>query len=206
MFLNCHTWFSFKYGTMSAEKLFDEAKRCNVRKLIITEINNTASYIEILRIIDERKDEFPLEIALGMEFREDNILQFIAIAKNNVGFEKINRYRSYLNNEKLKSQAIAPVIEETFIVYPFLKVHPERLRENEYIGVRGSQLTKFVLNKEFASFSHKFVILHPVTFADKQGFNVHRLCRAIDLNTLLSKLDPTQQAQEDEGDHLSERL
>ncbi|HKZ37072.1 MAG TPA: DNA polymerase III subunit alpha [Chryseolinea sp.] len=198
MFLNCHTWFSFKYGTMSPEKVFDEAKRCNVRKLIITEINNTASYIEMLRVIDERKNEFPLEIALGMEFREGNALQFIAIAKTNVGFENINRYRSRLNNEKLKAPAIAPVIEETFIVYPLLKVHPESLKENEYIGVRASQLTKFVLNKEFASFSHKFVILHPVTFADKQGFNIHRLCRAIDLNTLLSKLDPAQQAQEDE--------
>jgi DNA polymerase-3 subunit alpha len=90
------------------------------------------------------------------------------------------------------------VIEETFIVYPLLKVHPERLRENEYIGVRASQLTRFALNKDFARFNDKFVILHPVTFADKQGFNIHRLCRAIDLNTLLSKLDPTQQAQEDE--------
>ena len=198
MYLNCHTWFSFKYGTLSAERLFDEAARCNVHKLVITEINNTASYIELLRVIDERKNEFQLEIALGMEFREDNVVQFISIAKNNIGFEKINRYRSHLNNEKLKCPATAPFIEETFIIYPLLKVHPEQLRDKEYIGVRASQLTKFMLNKEFASFKDKFVILHPITFADKQGFNVHRLSRAIDLNTLLSKLSPLQQAQEDE--------
>src|SRR5688500_345271 len=122
MFLNCHTWFSFKYGTMSAEKLFEEAKRCNVHKLVVTEINYTSSYIDLLRVINERKDEFQLSIVLGMEFRQNHLLQFIAIAKNNFGFEKINRYRSYLNNEKQAVPERAPAIEETFIIYTLGKI------------------------------------------------------------------------------------
>ncbi len=48
MFLNCHTHFSFKYGTLSINHLVEEAKKHHVKKIALTEINNTASYIEVL--------------------------------------------------------------------------------------------------------------------------------------------------------------
>jgi len=198
VYLNCHTWFSFKYGTLSVDALFDEAKRYGVHKLVLTEINNTASYIEMLRIIAERKNDYDLEIALGMEFREDHALQFIALARNNRGFENINRYRSHLNNQGQKAPARAPEIEETYILYPWGAILPEVLRPEEFIGVRASQLNKFVTCREFGLYKERFVALHPVTFAGKRGYNIHRLLRAIDHNTLLSKLAVHQQAQPDE--------
>jgi DNA polymerase-3 subunit alpha len=40
----------------------------------------------------------------------------------------------------------------------------------------------------------QMVILQPVTFFDKIGYNIHRLLRAIDKNILLSKLNPDSQA------------
>ena len=57
MFLNCHTAFSFKYGTMPVQVLLNEAKRCGVHKLALTEINNVSSYIEMLRICRENRAE-----------------------------------------------------------------------------------------------------------------------------------------------------
>jgi DNA polymerase-3 subunit alpha len=45
---------------------------------------------------------------------------------------------------------------------------------------------------------HKLVLLHPVTFRDKKDFNAHRLLRAIDNNTLLSKLPASEQTSEQE--------
>ena len=53
MYLNCHTAFSFKYGTLQVHDLFNEARRCDVHKLVLTEINNTSSYIEMLRLCAE---------------------------------------------------------------------------------------------------------------------------------------------------------
>src|SRR5882762_573653 len=100
MYLNCHTWFSFKYGTLSPDKLFEEAKKYGVKKLVVTEINNTCSYVEMLRICQERKKEHELEIAVGVEFRQENKLLYVLIAKNNEGFEEINRFLSYHNGEK----------------------------------------------------------------------------------------------------------
>ncbi|HEY8935757.1 MAG TPA: PHP domain-containing protein, partial [Cyclobacteriaceae bacterium] len=78
MYLNCHTWFSFNYGSISPEELFDEAKRCGIHKLIITEINNTSSYVEMLRLCAEKKHEYELEIATGIEFRKENHLLYVA--------------------------------------------------------------------------------------------------------------------------------
>jgi DNA-directed DNA polymerase III PolC len=206
MFLNCHTAFSFKYGTLPIDGLFDEARRCGVRKLILTEINNTASYIEMLRFCEERRPGSPLagdrayelEIAVGIEFRQDHELLYIAIAQNNNGFEKINRFLSYYNREEKKLPERAPEIESTFIIYPFGRTNPELLRQNEFIGVRKHQLNHFALYNARKEWPEKFVILHPVTFTSKTDYNVHRLLRAIDNNTLLSKLPPHQQAHPEE--------
>ncbi|MCB0493276.1 MAG: DNA polymerase III subunit alpha [Cyclobacteriaceae bacterium] len=206
MYLNCHTAFSFKYGTLQVEDLFNEAKRCGVHKLILTEINNTASYIEMLRLCAEKapvngsnltafgKEAYELEIAVGVEFRNEDQLLFIAIAQNNDGFEEINRFLSYhnLNSKALPNRA--PVFENVFVIYPFGTLEPDLLRLNEFLGVRIHQINHLRLYKPYVTHITKFVIHHPVTFANKIHFNVHRLLRSIDKNTLLSKLTEEQQA------------
>ena len=209
MYINCHTAYSFKYGTMPVQELFDEAKRCGVHKLILTEINNTASYIEMLRICEKNKpvennltrygeEAYELEIAVGVEVRHDHELLYIAIAKNNKGFEAINRFLSFHNREKKQFSKRAPEFESASIIYPYPRMEPESLRKDEYIGVPKHQLNHFAIHSSYKQFPDKYVILHPVTFASRTGFNVHRLLRAIDHNTLLSKLAPHQQAHADE--------
>src|SRR5436190_5851597 len=218
MFLNCHTAFSFKYGTLKVDALFEEARRCGVRKLILTEINNTASYIEMLRmckvnapfngtdLTEFGKPAWPLEIGVGVEFRKDNELLYVAIAKNNEGFERINRFLSFHNAEGKPLPTRAPVFEHAAIVYPFGKIDADQLHSYEYIGIAKHQLHQFALHESQKTHPEKFVILHPVTFAGKIDFNVHRLLRAIDNNTLLSKLPPQQEALPDEIMMPEERL
>lgn len=199
MYLNVHTWFSFKYGTLSPEQLLSEAVRCGVTKFVLTEINNTASYIEVLRLIRDSEGKYPLEIVMGMEFRERRELKFIAIARNNEGFQNINRYRSMLNNQEKPVPDRAPMLEHVAIVYPFHEiVDAATLYDHEYLGVRASQLTKLMATRVDTLLMDRMVILHPVTFNSKVTHNVHRLLRAIDNNTLLSKLAPHQQAHDDE--------
>jgi DNA polymerase-3 subunit alpha len=210
MFLNCHTAFSFKYGTLTVKALFDEARRCGVRKLALTEINNVASYIEMLRVCREHrplpgstltaygKEGYDLEIAVGIEFRREHELLFIAIAKNNAGFEVINRFLSRHHEENKPLPHRAPELHDTFIIHPMGRLEPDQLRENEFIGVRVNELNTFAFYAPFRAHPHKFVILHPVTFINSVDFNTHRLLRAIDKNTLLSKLPPHEQALPDE--------
>jgi DNA-directed DNA polymerase III PolC len=209
MFLNCHTAFSFKYGTLTVKDLFNEARRCGVHKLIITEINNTASYIEMLRLCAENKiykngktkydkEPYDLSIAVGIEFRKGHELLYLAIAKNNTGFEEINRFLSHHNEEDKPLPHRAPEFEQAFVIYPFKKVAPEFLRENEFIGIRHEELTQFSFSSLLHEYPTKFIALHPVTFANKIDFNTHRLLRAIDCNTLLSKLPAHEQASPNE--------
>jgi DNA-directed DNA polymerase III PolC len=229
MYLNCHTGFSFKYGTLPIETLFEEAKRCGIHKLALTEINNTSSYLEMLRICDKNlpcengltkfgKEAYRLEIAVGIDVRGrdagkdakscvSTMSTYIAIAKNNEGFEEINRFLSKHNREEKPFPPRAPEFENVFVIYPFGKIEPDQLRESEYIGVRKEELLTFSICSSHKEYLHKFVALHSVTFLppEKKGnkliyrdHNTHRLLRSIANNTLLSKLPPQQQASKDE--------
>jgi len=225
MYLNCHTGFSFKYGTLPIKTLFNEAKRCGIHKLALTEINNTASYLELLRICYENqpqhngltkygKEAYPLALAVGIEFRaKDQQLLYIILAKNNPGFEVLNRFLSYHNREGKPFPQRAPVMENTFVIYPFQQIEPETLHNHEFIGVGGHQLVAYAADPSREAFAHKFVALHPVTFLppekikDKKAgrdkfiyrdHNTHRLLRCIAHNTLLSKLPEHLQARKDE--------
>ena len=198
MYLNCHTYFSLKYGTLPIEALFGEARRCGVSKLALTDINNTSGYIEMLRIIEENSGEYPLEIALGIEFRRDNRLLYIGIAKNNDGFEELNRFLSHHNMNDIPLPDRPPRFSHVFVIYPFGYIHhPMNLRDYEFVGIRASQLLKLITSP-YRDALYKLVIHHPVTYRNKTGYQVHRLLRAIDQNTLLSKLDPRVQAGTDE--------
>ena len=224
MYLNCHTGLSFKYGTLPIKTLFNEAKRCGIHKLALTEINNTASYLEMLRICDENraqadgltkfgKEPYQLHIAVGIEFRIENELLYIAIAKNNTGFETLNRFLSHHNREDKKLPSRAPEMDDVFLIYPFGKMEPEFLRANEYIGVGAHELSQFSVYPSRKEYSQKFVALHPVTFLPPEKIknektkkekiiyrdhNAHRLLRCIANNTLLSKLPEHHQARKEE--------
>lgn len=199
MYLNCHTWFSFKYGTLSPGQLFDEARKNGVRKLVITDIHNTSAYIEILRICKEKRAEYELAIAVGMEFRNNvtQQLNFIAIAKNNAGFEELNACLSHINLKSLPVPSLAPVFNHVAVIYPWGTKKPQDLKEHEFTGVRIHEVNR-ILASPYYRHQDKLVILHPVTFNGKLSFNLHRLLRAIHHNTILSKISPEQQASPSE--------
>lgn len=224
MYLNCHTGYSFKYGTLPIKALFEEAKRCNIHKLALTEINNTASFLEMLRVCHENrahksgltkfdKQPYHLHLTVGVEFRNQHEFLYIAIARNNQGFEVINRFLSHHNREDKPFPVRSPELEETFVVYAFGTIEPDLLKENEYIGVKKQQLVAYAAYPLREEYAHKFVLLHPVTFLPPEkiidqktkkekirwrDFNTHRLLRSIANNTLLSKLPEHHHAAKEE--------
>ncbi len=192
MFLNCHTYFSFKYGTLSPQDLFEEARKNGIRKLVLTDINSTAGHIEMMRICNERASEYELEIALGIEFWDEGRLKYTGIARNTQGYLELNRYLSHHNQRGAPLLSRAPEFENVFIIYPWGRA-PEQVKDHEFIGVRAQNLNQ-VLTSRFVNYQKYLVAWHPVTFRDKHTYHIHRLLRAIDMNTILSKLPPGQQA------------
>ncbi len=194
MYFNCHTWFSFGYGTLSPEALLDAALRCGVHKLVVTDINNTAAYIEVMRLIRERG--LSMGFGVGVEFRDGDRILYMAIARNNAGFEAINRLLSRHQIEGIPLPERPGFSEDVMVVYPWPGPDPETLGGSEWIGVRPGMVNKIPTSSRRASID-KLTAWMPVTFQDKTGFNIHRLLRAIDHNTLLSKLAPGSQEDPD---------
>jgi DNA-directed DNA polymerase III PolC len=193
MYLNCHSYYSFKYGTMSVKQLLTQAQQLGITSMVLTDINNTSGSLEFIR----EATKYNVTPIVGIDFRKGVQPHYIGIAKNNAGFLELNQHLSACLSGQLTLHAQAPVFQNSYVIYPFNSIHPKQLQEHEYIGVKISDLNKLLFS-EFRSYVHKLVVLHPVTFRDKKDFNAHRLLRAIDNNTLLSKLAVTEQTNENE--------
>ena len=190
MYLNCHTYFSFKYGILSPAQLLHEAKKNNIQTLALTDINNTSGILDFIR----RSMAIEIKPIAGIDFRNGKDKKFIGLARNNEGFRELNDYLSSLNENKELIPIEEPNFNDSFLIYPL--TYPYRkLKENEYIGLNPTEINKLNFSPWKNNFS-KLVIQSPVTFRNKIDFNAHRLLRAIANNTLLSKLPLIDQACE----------
>lgn len=193
MYLNCHTYFSLKYGTLSPEDLVELCEEKGVEIAALTDINNTSASFNFYNACIEKG----IKPVVGIEFRNGDELLYIGLAKNNQGFQELNAFLSRYNALDKRMPENAPEFKHVFIIYPWGKKDPAELRSDEYIGIRIAELNKFSVS-EMSKRQDRLVMFHPVTFKNKKGYNTHRLLRAIDKNTLLSKLSMEEQAQPDE--------
>ncbi len=185
-----HSYNSLCYGTMPIADLVGKAAALGYAVLPLTDINTTMGAADFV-VECGRKGVRPV---LGVEFRNGNELLYVALAKNNVGFAELNRFLTDHNKSKQPYPETAPDWEQVFVIYPFGKRKPAQLKENEFLGVRFSQLTKLY---NCASFE-KLVAMQPVTFAEADDFQLHQCIRAIDENVLISRLEPAACAAPDE--------
>ena len=116
MYLNCHTYYSLRYGTLSPAQLTEEAARKGIDTLCLTDINNTTGMIDF--VIECRRQG--IHAMGGVEFRDDNHeLLYVAIARNNTGFKEINDFLTWHNLNKTPLPPCPPVFRHAFTVYPF---------------------------------------------------------------------------------------
>lgn len=190
MFANCHTYYSFKYGTMSPAELLDEAQEQGAALLALTDINSTSGCLYFAMEALKRGKR----LVLGVDFRSGARQHFIALARNNLGFQHINTFLSEVLAKRKKLLDEAPSLPETLIIYPLNNAPNRKLLENEYVGVDHTQL--FQLDQQKGPWQREHIVaLNTVTFRNKRDFNAHRLLRAIDNNIILSRLTEKEQGQ-----------
>ena len=185
-----HSYNSLCYGTMPIADLVSKAAALGYAVLPLTDINTTMGAADFV-VECGRKGVRPV---LGVEFRNGNELLYVALAKNNAGFAELNRFLTQHNLNKQPYPETAPDWENVFVIYPFGKRKSAQLKENEYLGVRFSQLTRLYNCDSF----EKLVAMQPVTFAEADDFQLHQCMRAIDGNVLISRLEPDACAAPDE--------
>jgi error-prone DNA polymerase len=189
MYLNCKTYFSFRYGTFATDELVKAGVESGATSLALTNINSTCDAWDFVQFCNQSR----IRPILGAEIRNKNKLLYILLASNNKGFAWINNFlSSYLQRdipfpEIAEEDPFFADIWDGYVIYPLGGKPLDKLLPNELIGVLPTEVNKlFSINHQ--SFREKFVVRQPVTFQNKTYFNVHRLLRAIDNNTLLSKL------------------
>lgn len=192
MYLNCHSFHSLRYGTISIEDLVQKASGLGVAALALTDINTVTGIYEFYKLCKIHQ----VKPVVGVDIRTGNEQLYITIAQNPAGVAAINRMITAHNLEHLPFPKQSPKLEDTFIIYPFSNV-PETLQENEFIGIRPEELN-FLVRKEWKKLLHKMVVLQPITFSSKQEYNLHRILRAIDNNILVSKLTERETSQKSE--------
>jgi len=192
MFLNCHSYFSLRYGTLSPEELVSEAVRRGIKTMVLSDINNTSCYYQF----DVVCRNHGVKAIFGIEFRDVDKFLYLGIAKNEEGIKELNQFLTNHSISKEPFPKYPPLWENCFVVYRDI---PEeqigQLRENEFIGIKPSELNPI---KERSGNLSKSVVFAPVTFLNEEGWKVHKLLRCIDRNIHLGKLEPGQFAPKDE--------
>jgi len=169
---------------MSPDELVTEAVKKGIGSLALTDINNTTGMIDFVK--ECRK--VGIHPVGGLELRdESDHLLYILMAINNTGFREINDFLTWHNLNDFPLPPAPPVLEHSIVIYPFSGKLPRKLKENEYLGVRPGEIRKLI-SSPYIKLKNKLVALHPVTFKGKNDYTLHMYLRAINRNTLLSKL------------------
>ena len=125
MFLNCHSFHSLRYGTLSVKELVEEARNLGIKELVLTDINT------ITAIYDFKKEceNAGIKPVAGIEVRKENRLLYIAVAKEFSGIGEMNKVLTDYNCHGVELSERAPALKNVFIVYPIDNI-PLELNEN----------------------------------------------------------------------------
>jgi len=221
MYINCHSYYSLRYGTLTVERLSELAAAAGVQRMVLTDINNTTGVPDFVRECRSRG----ITPAAGIEFRDGNGLLYIGIARNSEGYRELNEFLTHHNFTGEPLPVPPPSFPNAYIIYPadgiagrgngrttgnrdaaaFISnsspagsniINPATLHDNEYIGIRPAAAGRLIsMSKSVIS---RCVILQPVTMESAADYPVHRSLRAVDNNILLSRLEPYMTALPDE--------
>ncbi|MCH7412122.1 DNA polymerase III subunit alpha [Belliella sp. R4-6] len=192
MYINCKTYFSFRYGTLGTRELVSLAADLGLKTLGLTNINSTA---DVWDFVDYCRSE-GIKPIVGTEIRNGDQFCYLLIAKNEQGLAEINKFLSIYLMVKEPFPIRSDRFENVLVIYEFESILPEDLHPNELIGIQTTDLNRFAMLEPYRHPS-KYIVRHPVTFKDKASYNLHKLLRAIDKNTVWTKL----RAEELAGKH-----
>jgi len=194
---------------MDIPTIVSNARALGISQMVLTDINNSSGAIEFIREcfkqgVAKAPDEvqagnipYQLKPIAGIEFREEGQLLYFGIAKNKEGMRELNEFLSICNIEDKILPNDAPFFKNAFIVYPFTKNFNRKLKSNEFVGIKSSQLN-FLYKHPILQQPERLVVWHPVTVSNRIEHRLHEYLRAIEMNALLSMVPDDAKCSRDE--------
>jgi DNA-directed DNA polymerase III PolC len=188
-----HSYYSLRYGVMSPEQLVQRAKALGHDVLLLADINNSSAFPEFVKVCGEEG----VTPVCGIDFRRGGRALWTGVARNNDGMQELNEFLSEHNIHGIALPERAPAFPNAYVVYPFGTIEPGELHENEYIGITPGDIRRnaFSMSRKV---HERSLLRATATVSSLQEFEVHRNLRAVDLNTLITKLTPADMASPDE--------
>ena len=90
MYLNCHSYYSLRYGTLSPEALVEAAAAQGIKALALTDIHRVSGIYDFFQACRVAN----IKPVVGMEFRQGDACYYICLAKNAAGLAQINAFAS----------------------------------------------------------------------------------------------------------------
>ena len=128
MLLNVHSYYSLRYGTIGIEPLIDLLQQAGYDAAVLTDINNTTGSLEFMKLCAERG----IKGMVGVEFRNEDTLLYIGIARGAEGFREMNELLTHCNLNKIQLPETAPAFHDVLVIYPFGQRQLHELGGNEY--------------------------------------------------------------------------
>ena len=114
MYLNCHSNYSLRFGTIPVEGLVQEAQRCTLDYLALTDINYTTGVFDFVKCCRNEG----IKPIVGVEFRKEDRLLYIGLAKNVSGFRELNELLTKTKLGEMPLPLQSPFFREVFVIYP----------------------------------------------------------------------------------------
>ena len=197
MHLNCHTAFSLRYGTLRPQQLVEKAAAWGVTTLALTDNNNTSCAVEFV----SHCRAHGIKPILGISFCRDGQWLYTGLARTAEGWHDLCKFLSdhSLDDRPLPTVPPPSLLRDVWIVYPRLCKPIGDFRDYELLGIRPQHVNR-LFSHELRHYQDKLIVLAPVVGITDDDYALHRTLRAIDLNTVHTKLTPRDVAKR--GDRL----
>ncbi len=195
--LHVHSNYTFCRGAGKIEALVDAALDRGMPAMALTDTNGMYGLVWFLQAAAERG----LRPIVGSELRTETE-RAVVLARNREGYEALCRLISRRQSEPgfCLSEALAEDREHWIVLSDRLPLLRALGRRNGTGGIY-VELNNPAAEAPLLDFSRRSgippVATNEVYFTDPSDFALHRLLRAIDLNTSLSRIPPEELAGED---------
>ena len=150
------------------ERLVEEALRCSADYLALTDINCTTGVFDFVKSCREAG----IKPIVGVEFRKDDQLLYVGLAKNIHGFRELNELLTKTNLGEMPFPLQSPAFHNVFVIYPCDNI-PKIIQPHEFVGIRPAELKRY--KNPLLKNLNKLVSLQPVTYRSNDEFELHQL-------------------------------